>query len=55
MKITHTEDVIPLRRAAYPPIEEFADAMYWKRQGDPTKLEAYFNAIEKVKREFPKL
>ncbi len=55
MIIKHTEDVAALRRAAYPPLADFADAMYWQAQGDETKLSAYLAAVEAVKLRFPKL
>tara|TARA_Y100000004_G_scaffold98087_1_gene109895 strand:+ start:820 stop:1170 length:351 start_codon:yes stop_codon:yes gene_type:complete len=42
------------RRAEYPPLEDFADAMYWNSKGDSTKLEAYYAACEKVKTDNPK-
>lgn len=54
MKITHVEDVGQLRRAQYPPLEDFADALYWQSQGDPSKLDAYLLAVGAVKQRFPK-
>lgn len=54
MKITHTEDYRQLRRAAYPSLEEFADAMYWHSRGDPTKLDAYHARIDAIKASIPK-
>ena len=42
------------RRLLYPPLEDFADAMYWNSKGDSTKLEAYYAACEKVKTDNPK-
>jgi len=42
------------RRLLYPPLEDFADAMYWNSKGDSTKLEAYYTACEKVKTDNPK-
>jgi len=41
------------RRAAYPPLADFADALYWKEQGDSSKLESYLKACEEVKKRFP--
>lgn len=54
MKITHTADVNAMRRAAYPPLADFADALYWQSKGDSSKLDTYLEAIEEVKRRFPK-
>lgn len=54
MKIEHTEDPIPLRRAAYPPLSELADALYWQAKGDSTRMAAYLAQVEHVKRRFPK-
>jgi len=54
MKITHTADVDALRRAAYPPLADFADALYWQSKGDPSKLDAYLSKIAEVKARFPK-
>ncbi len=42
------------RRDFYPPLTDFADAMYWNSKGDSTKLEAYYAACEKVKTDNPK-
>lgn len=54
MIIDHVEDVASLRRAAYPPLAEFADAMYWQAQGDPTRLAAYNAQVAAVKAKYPK-
>ena len=43
-----------VRQPLYPPLEDFADAMYWNSKGDSTKLEAYYTACEKVKTDNPK-
>jgi len=43
-----------IRRSLYPPLGDFADAMYWNSKGDSTKLEAYYTACEKVKTDNPK-
>ena len=42
------------RKVLYPPLTDFADAMYWNSKGDSTKLEAYYAACEKVKTDNPK-
>tara|TARA_R100000231_G_scaffold110900_1_gene82211 strand:+ start:451 stop:759 length:309 start_codon:yes stop_codon:yes gene_type:complete len=42
------------RQGLYPPLGDFADAMYWNSKGDSTKLEAYYAACEKVKTNNPK-
>ena len=42
------------RRAAYPPLEDFADAMYWASRGNPALLDAYFAACDVVKNQYPK-
>ena len=49
-KVKYKDDRQPL----YPPLEDFADAMYWNSKGDSTKLEAYYTACEKVKTDNPK-
>ena len=49
-KVKYKDDRQPL----YPPLEDFADAMYWNSKGDSTKLEAYYSACEKVKTDNPK-
>ena len=49
-KVKYKDDRKPL----YPPLEDFADAMYWNSKGDSTKLEAYYAACEKVKNDNPK-
>jgi hypothetical protein len=42
------------RRMAYPPLSDFADAMYWQAQGDDSKMAAYMAAVDAVKAQFPK-
>ena len=42
------------RSEQYPPLEDFADAMYWNSKGDSSKLTAYYAACEKVKTDNPK-
>tara|TARA_Y100000114_G_C11488284_1_gene198641 strand:- start:18 stop:323 length:306 start_codon:yes stop_codon:yes gene_type:complete len=49
-KVKYKDDRKPL----YPPLEDFADGMYWNSKGDSTKLEAYYAACEKVKTDNPK-
>ena len=54
MKIKHTADYQALRRASYPPIADFADALYWFERGHPEHLRAYYAAVEAVKARYPK-
>ena len=49
-KVKYKDDRKPL----YPPLEDFADAMYWNSKGDSRKLTAYYAACEKVKADNPK-
>jgi hypothetical protein len=42
------------RRKGYPSIEDFADAYYWERQGDPSKMKAYIAKVAAVKARIPK-
>ncbi len=49
-KVKYKDDRKPL----YPPLEDFADAMYWNSKGDSSKLTAYYAACEKVKTDNPK-
>ena len=42
------------RKHHYPPLSDFADAMYWASKGDSTKLDAYYAACEAVKKAYPK-
>ena len=49
-KVKYKKDRQPL----YPPLEDFADAMYWNSKGDSSKLTAYYEACEKVKTDNPK-
>jgi len=49
-KIKYRDDRQPL----YPPLGDFADAMYWNSKGDSSKLTAYYAACEKVKTDNPK-
>lgn len=43
------------RRAAYyPQLGDLADAIYWERRGDGSKMEAWLAACDKVKKDVPK-
>lgn len=42
------------RAAAYPPLADFADAIYWCERGDDSKLKAWLEACDAVKAAFPK-
>ena len=43
-----------VREPLYPPLGDFADAMYWNSKGDSSKLTAYYAACVKVKTDNPK-
>lgn len=43
-----------LRAREYPPITDLADALYWERNGDPSKMEAYLAGVQAVKDKHPK-
>ncbi len=49
-KVKYKDDRQPL----YPPLADFADAMYWNSKGDSSKLTAYYAACEKIKSDYPK-
>lgn len=53
MKIVHTEDVMELRRAAYPPLEDFADAWFYMQRGDGSKMVTYLRDCANVKDTYP--
>lgn len=54
MIIEHNEDYVERRKEEYPPLSEFADAMYWASRGDNSKLDAYNAKCEAVKLKYPK-
>lgn len=54
MKIQHRTDYRALRAAHYPSMADFADALFWREKGDPSKYEAWLKACEDVKVRFPK-
>jgi len=43
-----------MRAENYPPLQEFADAVYWKENGDPTLMDTYLAKVKAVKEQFPK-
>lgn len=49
-----SEAIDAARRAAYPPLADFADAMYWQAQGDNGPMLVWQAACAKVKADFPK-
>jgi hypothetical protein len=52
-KLNYQPDIDKLRRAAYPPVEDFIDAMYWAENGDKSKLAAYYAKIKAIKAKLP--
>lgn len=42
------------RRAEYPPLADFVDAIYHKEHGDPKPYMDYMDKVDKVKKKFPK-
>lgn len=46
--------VLAARHVAYPPLSEFADAMYWASQRDHAKMKAWIEAVTAVKLRHPK-
>ena len=48
------EEILELRKAAYPPLSELADAIFWQSHGDSSKMDAYLAACEEVKLQYPK-
>lgn len=42
------------RARAYPPLADFADALYWQNRGDASKMDAYLQACDTVKKTYPK-
>lgn len=49
-----TKDYARKRKPEYPPVEDFADALYWSNRGDDSKLKTYLDRIDLVKRRHPK-
>lgn len=47
-------EVHSARYAEYPPLADFADAMYWQSKGDNSKMAAYLSRVDAVKTKFPK-
>ena len=43
-----------VRRSAYPPLADFADAYYWAQKGDDSKMTSYVADCAKVKADNPK-
>ncbi len=42
------------RFRAYPPLAQFADALYWRERGDDAPWRAWLAACDAVKAQFPK-
>ena len=42
------------RSGEYPPLADFADAMYWSSKGDDSKLTSYYEKCDAVKTKYPK-
>lgn len=52
--VQQENDILMARRAAYPPLADLADALYWQAQGDDSKMAAYHAAVAAVKARYPK-
>lgn len=55
MHIHHISDYSKRRADEYPPLSEFADAIYWQTKGDNSKMEEYLRKCEEVKAKYPKI
>lgn len=42
------------RRYEYPPLSDLADALYWQAQGDDSKMNTYLEAVDSIKKKYPK-
>lgn len=54
LRAQQKQDFDRMRRSAYPPLGDFADALYWQSKGDNSKMTDYLAACEAVKTQFPK-
>jgi hypothetical protein len=48
------EEYRRLRAPEYPYLTEFADAYYWERRGDPSKMTEYLAKVDAVKAKYLK-
>lgn len=46
--------VLASRHAAYPPLSDLGDALYWQSRGDDTKMQTYLARCAEVKAMYPK-
>lgn len=53
-RVNHRKGYDTARREEYPGWQDFADAFYWERRGDPKLMEAWLKRIDAVKAKFPK-
>lgn len=42
------------RAEEYPPLQDFADAYYWKHMGDPEPMLDYLAKVAEIKNKYPK-
>lgn len=54
LKIKHDKDYREARAAEYPPLTDFADAMFHAKNGNPKPLDDYFERVKEVKNRYPK-
>lgn len=54
MKVKHDEPHGARRVREYPPLSEFADALYWAERGDRSKLDDWLARCDAVKAKYPK-
>lgn len=54
LAIAAEQEVLAARRAAYPDLGDFADAVFWNALGDPSKLEKWRDQVAAVKAAHPK-
>ncbi|MFZ6726152.1 hypothetical protein ACO0K2_11725 [Undibacterium sp. MH2W] len=53
-KILHIVCHKLLRKKEYPSLEEFADAYFWERNGNPEPMKLYLEKVRSVKEKIPK-
>jgi len=52
-KAIRNKDIGAVRMRDYPPLADLADAIYWEKKGDPSKMDKYISDCDKVKEDHP--
>lgn len=52
-KALRNDEICAVRMSCYPPLSDLADAIYWEKKGDDSKMSKYISDCDHVKSDHP--